>query len=132
MGSQPSHGQCVSAAFPSSRRRHAFGRHCVRSGLIGACGVLAFLFSVVSPYDDDIQQEVIELLKPKQTVLIIFKAPSHIRGLRLKTAPSALIPSAQILVCYAVVEYVSIRGEADQARIVGNRTDDRSPPTDPS
>jgi hypothetical protein len=127
MDSQASYRQCASAMLASSRRRHAFGHRCFRLGLIGAFGVLAFLFSVVSPYDDDIQQEVIELHKPKQTILITYKAPSHIRGLRIKTATSsALMPSAHMLV--AAVEQIYLPGEADPAKIVGKPIGERSPP----
>jgi len=57
MDALPSYRQCAIAALPFSRRRHRLGHRCACLGLIGVLGVLAFLFSALSPGDDDIQQE---------------------------------------------------------------------------
>jgi hypothetical protein len=52
---------CASAATPL-RGRHRFSCYAVL-GLVGVLGVLAFIFSAVSPDDDEIQQEFIKGLK---------------------------------------------------------------------
>ena len=53
-------------------------RGCVPFGLLTALGLLAFLFSVVSPYDDDVQQEFVQGKKPTQCVVV--KLQSCLRG----------------------------------------------------
>ena len=47
------------------------GRHSLR--LLAAAGVLAFLFSAVSPYDDSIQQEFIRIRKSAQSSVLSWR-----------------------------------------------------------
>jgi len=68
MDAQPSYRQCAATA-PVLSCRQGRRYYCARWGLIGVFGVLAFLFSAVSPDDDDIQQEFVQASKSKQFVL---------------------------------------------------------------
>jgi hypothetical protein len=47
------------------------------SGLLAAVGVLAFFFSVISPYDDDVQQEFIQANKTKQLASVDHRSPDN-------------------------------------------------------
>src|SRR6267143_1759934 len=54
----------LKAAWPPSRFQLPYtmrlSHGCVLFGLLSTLGLLAFFFSVVSPYDDDVQQEFVK------------------------------------------------------------------------
>jgi hypothetical protein len=115
---------CVFAASIRPRNHHI---RCL--GLIGVVGLLAFVFSAISPEDDDIQQEAIEVHQPKQTFFVEFKAPPSIRGSRRASTTSLVIfftrrffarplPTARAIV----------GGEELHSGTFGSQTVDRSPP----
>ena len=101
-------------AVSFSLRPRRLGHHCALLGLIGALGVLAFIFSAVSPDDDDIQQEFVQSSKSKQFVLANYKTVSNLCTFLINTVSSAI--------------RVSIPDKFS-ARIFTSRTGDRSPPT---
>src|SRR6266436_7659303 len=84
-------GQRVTAARHLSLHTVRLSHCCVRLGLLAAFGFLAFLFSVVSPYDDDIQQEFVQNNKARQLVVANYKA-RELRTSCTGTIPPALSP----------------------------------------
>ncbi len=128
MDAQPSYRQCaVTTLVLSCRRRRRYC--CARRGLIGAIGVLAFLFSAVSPGDDDIQQEFVQGNKPKQRVLANYKATCELRTFGTSTVPPALVTLPRPTIQRAVVGRVLSVDEKILGTIVSSRTGDRSPPS---
>jgi len=128
MDAQPSYRQCaVTAGVFSSRQRRRLWY--TRLGLIGAFGVLAFIFSAISPDDDDIQQESFQSNKSKQFVLANYKAPSDIRGFRISTLRSALPRRRQLLANSQLLARILISRPEIDGTIFCSRTGDRSPPT---
>jgi hypothetical protein len=79
------------------------GHRCVLLGLLGALGALAFIFSAISPDDDDIQQ------------------------VRYALAP----PTLQIASFY-VTARVSVPDDEIKSRVCSSRAGNRSPPSRPS
>ena len=129
MDALPSYRQCAIAALPFSRRRHRLGHHCACLGLIGVLGVLAFLFSAVSPGDDDIQQEFFQGNKAKQFVLATYRSAPNVRGFRINRVPSALLPPRPLSTRCNVIRRVLSVDEKILGTIVSSRTGDRSPPS---
>jgi hypothetical protein len=87
-----------------------FGRRALVS-LLAALGVLAFIFSAISPIDDGIQQEFFQRSKSKQCVLIDYKAVSNFRTFRICTVHSALAPPTPQFASYDVTARVSVPGD---------------------
>jgi hypothetical protein len=105
-----------------------FARRALLS-LLAALGVLAFIFSAISPVDDDIQQEFFQHSKSKQCVLTDYKAVSNFRTFRICTVHSALAPPTPQFASYDVTARVSIPGDDIKSSRVCSRTGDRSPPS---
>jgi hypothetical protein len=61
----------IAVATPLRRRRNSGSVRRVVFGLVGVLGVLAFIFSAVSPDDDEIQQEFAQGSKSRQDVVRI-------------------------------------------------------------
>ena len=57
--------------LPNRARPGRNGRHSLR--LLAAAGVLAFLFSAASPYDDSIQQEFVRIRKSAQSSVLSWR-----------------------------------------------------------
>jgi hypothetical protein len=93
---------------------------------LAAFGSLAFIFSAISPDDDDIQQES---LQSSKYVLANYKAVPNLRTLRICTVRSALAPPTSQFVSYYVTARISVPGDEIKSRVFNSRTGDRSPPT---
>ena|SRR6516164_1451017 len=109
------------------------GRHSSNSyamfAFAGVLGVLAFVFSAVSPYDDEIQQEFFKCPETRQFVVQNCKP---IRGIRITVID--LVDHALFLrglVCFRCswVEQVRVSDVEIRAAIFCSQTGDRSPPT---
>jgi hypothetical protein len=121
------------AAWPFSRLRLRevirLSHCCVLLGLLGAFGVLALVFSAVSPEDDDIQQEFVQGNKPEQRVLANYKATREVRNSGPSTVLPARLAQPRPTIRRAVVGRVLSVDEKILGTIVGSRTGDRSPPS---
>lgn len=115
----------VIAAAPSRRNpsRSAVLR------LVGVLGVLAFVFSAVSPDDDDIQQEFIQGTKIRQCVIQNCKSTPSTRACLVNPIHCALVRQRlSSILCFAI-ERVSTSDAQIRPAIFSSRTGDRSPPT---
>jgi len=129
MDAAPNHHQRVITAESFPPRPRHLGHHCALLGLLFAFGVLAFLFSAVSPDDDDIQQQFVQGNKAKQFVLATSKSVPNIRGFRINRVPSALLPPRPLSTRCTVIGRVLSVDEKIIGTIVSSRTGDRSPPS---
>lgn len=102
---------------------------CVLFGLLGTLGVLAFFFSAVSPYDDDVQQEIVQGQKSKQCVVANWKAASEVHTFGTNKDRSALLPQRLLIVCCGVVRHALVPDEEIHRTIFSSSTGDRSPPS---
>jgi hypothetical protein len=107
---------------------HRLGRYYALLGLLGAFGVLAFIFSLSSPTDDDIQPECFLSSKSKQCFRTNYKAVSNLRAFRICSIRSALAPPTLQTTSYDVTARVYVTGDEIKDRICSSRTGDRSPP----
>jgi hypothetical protein len=129
MDAQPSYRQCAATA-PVLSCRQGRRYYCARWGLIGLFGVLAFLFSAVSPDDDDIQQEFVQANRSKQFVLATYRSAPNVQGLRIKTVRCALVPPRPLSACCHVIGRISVDYKEINGAILSSRTGDRSPPSE--
>ena len=97
--------------------------------VLAAFGVLAFIFSAISPNDDDIQQEFFRSCKSKQCVPTNYKTVSTLRTFPICTVPSALASPTPQFASYNVRARVSVPDDEIKGRTCSTRTGDRSPPT---
>jgi hypothetical protein len=111
-----------------SRRPRRLRHRRALLGLLGAFGVLAFIFSAISATDDDIQQEFVHGSKSKQCVRANYKAVSNLRTFRICTVRSALAPPTSQFASYYVTARVSVPDGEIKGRVCSSRTGDRSPP----
>jgi hypothetical protein len=102
---------------------------CVLFGLLTALGLLAFFFSVVSPYDDDVQQEFVQGKKPKQCVVANCKAARAVHTLGTNKGRFALLPQRLLIMCCGVVRHALVPDEEIFRTISSSEVGDRSPPT---
>jgi hypothetical protein len=102
---------------------------CVLFGLLTALGLLAFFFSVVSPYDDDVQQEFVQGKKPKQCVVLNRKADCAVHTLGTNKVRSAVLPQRLLIICSGVVRHALVPDEEILKTISSSGTGDRSPPS---
>jgi hypothetical protein len=120
------------AAWPPSRFQLPYairGHGCVLFGLLTTLGLLAFFFSVVSPYDDDVQQEFVQGKKPKQCVVLNCKAARAVRTLVTNKVRSALPPQGLLIISCGVVRHTLVPDEEILRAIACSGTGDRSPPS---
>ena len=87
------------------------------------------LFSVVSPGDDDIQQEFVQSNKPKQLILAKYKATREVRTFGTSRGRSALLPPRRLATPCNVIGRVSIDYKEINGEIFSSRTGSRSPPS---
>jgi len=127
MDPQPSYRQCAIATLPFLRCRHRLGHHCACLGLIGIFGVLAFLFSAISPDDDDIQQEFVQNNKAKQLAVANYKV-RELRTFCTSNIRPALLPQTLPAICCGVRERARIVDKRIPGTILSRRTAARSPP----
>lgn len=111
------------------RCRPRSGHSCVLLTLLVAFGVFAFVFSTISPDDDDIQQEFCKTDKSKECAFVSYKATSNLRIFRIHPIYSALAPSAPQSRSHFVIARASVLGDEIKGRVFSKRTGDRSPPT---
>src|ERR1700757_2836398 len=102
-------------AIPFSPRWRRLGHHWALLGLIGAFGVLAFIFSAVSPDDDDIQPDLVQSNKSKKFIFATYKAPSYARGLRTSPVCSASLYQRpqRFVTCHAIALIVTPHEEIE-------------------
>jgi hypothetical protein len=98
-------------------------------GFLVTLGFLAFFFSVVSPYDDDVQQEFVQGQKPKQCVVANYKAAREVHTFGTNKVRSALLPQRLPIFCCGVVGHALVPDEEILRTISSNGTGDRSPPS---
>ncbi len=96
---------------------------------LAAFGFLAFIFSAISPDDDDIQQESLQSSRSKRYVLANYKGLSNLGSFRICTVRSALAPATPQFASYYVTARVSVPCDEIKGRVCSSRTGDRSPPT---
>jgi hypothetical protein len=101
---------------------------CALLSLLVALGVLAFVFSAISPIDDDIQQEFYQSPKSKEFVLP-HKKVSNLRSFPAHTLHSALPSSKPQFAGHKPAVCVFVPGDEIKARVCSSRSGDRSPPT---
>jgi hypothetical protein len=114
--------------FPCAILSHGF----VLFGFFITLGLLAFFFSVVSPYDDDVQQEFVQGQKSKQCVVANWKAARAVHTFGTNKVRSALLPQRLLIVCCGVVRHALVPDEEVLRTISISGTGDRSPPSRPS
>jgi hypothetical protein len=122
----------LKAAWPPSRfqLRYAILSHgCVLFGFLITLGLLAFFFSVVSPYDDDVQQEFVQGKKPKQCLVANCKAARAVHTLGTNKGRSALLPQQLLIICCGVVRHALAPDEEILRTISSSEVGDRSPPS---
>ena len=118
--------RAVTADF-ARRPRHRSHYHAVLS-LLAAFGVLAFVFSVISPDDDDIQQDFFQGSKSKQCVRADYNAVSSLQTFRICAVYSALAQLTPRFAHYYVAALVAVPSDEIKSRVCGSRTGERSPP----
>jgi hypothetical protein len=111
------------------RRPCRIGHRRALLGLLGAFGVLAFVFSAASPGDDDIQQEFFQGRKSRHCFLANYKSVSSLQTFRICTVRSALAPPTQHFASFYVTARVSVPDDEIKVRVCSGSTGDRSPPT---
>jgi hypothetical protein len=102
---------------------------CVLFGSLIALGLLAFVFSVVSPYDDDVQQEFVQGKKPKQCVVLNCKATFAVHTSGTNKVRSALLPQRPLIISCGVVRHALVPDEEILRTISSSGIGDRSPPS---
>jgi hypothetical protein len=122
----------LKAARPFSRRQLPYAMRLshgsVLSGLLTTLGLLAFFFSVVSPYDDDVQQEFVQSKKPKQYVVLNCKADCAVHTSGKNEVQHAVLPQRILIFCCGVIRHALVPDEEILGTIPSGGTGDRSPP----
>jgi hypothetical protein len=111
------------------RRPRRRSRHYALLSTLAAFGLIAFIFSAISPDDDNLQQEFFQSSKSKQCFLANHKALSNLQTFRMCIVSSALAPPTQQLASFYVTARVSVPEDEIKVRVCSSRTGDRSPPT---
>jgi hypothetical protein len=96
--------------------------------LLTALGVLAFIFSTISPEDDAIQQDCRLSSKSKQYALAKYKTVSDLRTFLICTVRSALAPPTQRYASYMTASVFFIPADEIKGIVCSSKTGDRSPP----
>jgi hypothetical protein len=100
--------------------------------LLAAFGILAFIFSAASPYDDDIQQESCQTSNSTQCVLANYKTVSNLGASRICTVHSAHASSTPAVASDCVTGGVSVPDDEIKDRVCRSAPGDRSPPIESS
>jgi hypothetical protein len=109
-------------------RRRSFNLYAL-FGLAGALGVLAFIFSAVSPEDDDIQQEFAQGPESRQCLVQNCKSITSIRVTLVDPVHFAVVARTLLSFRYTALERVRMPSVKIGAMVFRSRTGDRSPPT---
>jgi hypothetical protein len=112
--------------FQSRPRRHGHDRTYLR--LLVVFGVLVFIFSATSPYDDDVQQEFCQTSKSKQCVLSNYKAVRNLGTFRICAAHYALASPTPQVASYDLTVRVSLTDDEIKDSVCSSASRDRSPP----
>jgi hypothetical protein len=98
-------------------------------GFLITFGLLAFFFSIVSPHDDDVQQEFVQGQKSKQCVVANWKAARAVHTFGTNKVRSALLPQRLLIFCCGVVRHALVPDTEILRTIFSSGTGDRSPPS---
>jgi hypothetical protein len=104
------------------------GHHRTYLRFLAVFGVLAFIFSATSPYDDDIQQEFCQISKSKQCVLTNYKAVRNLGTSRICAAHYALASPTPQAASYDLIVCVSLTNDKIKDSVCSGASRDRSPP----
>lgn len=115
-------------ATPLRERRNSGSMRCAAFGLVGVLGALAFIFSAVSPDDDEIQQEFAQGSKTRQDVVRNWKSIPSVRVTLANLVHCAIVPRRLPPVRCSAIERVLICDVENAATALPNRTCGRSPP----
>lgn len=110
------------------RKRHSSKRFAV-FGLIGVLGVLAFVFSAVSPEDDEIQQESFQGNKKREYVVQNWKSIPFIRGALVTPVHCAIVPGSIASFRCSEIGPVSASDVKPRVTVFCSRIGGRYPPT---
>ena len=115
---------------PRAPRRHSRSsrRRVGLFGLLAAIGFLAFMFSAVSPYDDDVQQEFVQSNKPKQLLVANHKASRDARTFGVHRVPPAILQQMVLDIDFAAIQHDASAHAAILRTSASNASRDRSPP----
>ena len=97
-------------------------------GLLAAIGFLAFMFSAVSPNDDDVQQEFVQSNKPKQLLVANHKASRDARTFGVHRVPPAILQQLALDIDFAATHQRDASAHLAILRTASNASRDRSPP----
>ena len=114
------------------RRPHRHGHHRTYLHLLAVFGILAFIFSATSPYDDDIQQEFCQTSHSKHCVLANYKTLLKRGTSRTYTARYALSSTTPQVASYELTAAASVTDDEIKDRVCSRATGDRSPPVEAS
>ena len=98
-------------------------------GLIGVLGVLAFVFSAVSPDDDEIQQESFQGNKKREYVVQHWKSILSIRGTLITPVHCAILPGTFSSFGCSEIRRISASDVKPRVMVFCSRIGGRSPPT---
>jgi hypothetical protein len=130
MDSAANRGQRAIKAEPwFSRCPPRSGHRSALLALLAAFGALAFVFSAISPTDDDIQQEFLRTSKSTQCAFASHRAVSNLRIFQIRAVFSAPAPPTPQFPSHFAIARVSVPEDEIKGRVCSGRTGDRSPPT---
>jgi hypothetical protein len=101
---------------------------CALLSLLAVLGALAFVFSAISPIDDETQQEFFQSSKSKQFVLVEYKAVSNLRTFPAHTVHGGLASSKPQFPAHKSAVCVLVPGDEINTGVCSSRSRDRSPP----
>ena|ERR1700756_5546047 len=110
------------------RCEHARTARCAALMLFSLLGVLAFLFSAVSPEDDDLQQEFVQVSKARRTLVRECKSiPAiEVQG-KNRIAPVAVL-RVPFYIRHFLVGLVVVPGFQSRREVFNQSITGRSPP----
>lgn len=117
------------ATTAHSRRRRGFNPYAVLGRLIGVLGVLAFIFSVASPEDDDLQQEVALRSESRPSLVQHRNSIASTRVILNGSVHHALVARTLVSFHYRAIQRVRMPALKIWDTVVAKRLLDRSPPT---
>ena len=118
-----------STTAPTSLRmpsRHSWG---ALFTVVGVLGALAFVFSAVSPEDDDFQQEFAQSTKTRQCLVRNLQSISNVYAGSCKSVHHTGILRSLATVDRSFVRHVIPRAAGIGATVLSTRTIGRSPPS---
>src|SRR5215470_12532724 len=104
------------------------GRRQALVSILAAFGILAFIFSAISPVDDDVQPDFFQRSKSKQ-IIFVYRAASTLQTFRIRTVHSALATPTPQFASYDVTARLAVCGDQTKNRVCINTAGDRSPPS---